>query len=80
MNKNYDHIISTAFRDTKAYDPYFKKINQFSLNFKFLAPKQRDLYCSHQTMLRTKQNNIYTYYKIIQHHYTTNTPSRNPPY
>ena len=28
-------------------------------------------------MLRTKQNNAYTYYKFIQHHYTTNTPSRN---
>ena len=29
-------------------------------------------------MLRTKHTHTYTYYKIIQHHYKTNTPSRNP--
>ena len=31
-------------------------------------------------MLRTKQTHTYTYYKFIQHHYKTNTPSpsRNP--
>ena len=29
-------------------------------------------------MLRTVQTHIYTFYKFIQHHYTTYTPSRNP--
>ena len=29
-------------------------------------------------MLRTKQTHTYTYYKFIQHHYTLNTPVRQP--
>ena len=29
-------------------------------------------------MLRTKQTHKYTYYQIVQHHYTTNTHLRNP--
>ena len=29
-------------------------------------------------MLRTKQTHTYTYYKFIQHHYTLNTPARQP--
>ena len=78
MNKKYDHIISTALRDTKTYDSYFRKINHFSLTFNFLTPKEHDLQCSHQIMIRTKQTHIYTYYKFIQHHYTTNTPSKQP--
>ena len=78
MNKNYDHIISTALRDTKTYNSYVIKFNHFSLTFIFLKPKEGDLHCSHQKMLRTKQTHTYTYCKFIQHHYTTNTPSRNP--
>ena len=79
MNKKYDHIISAALRDTKAYDSYFSKINHFSLTFNFLTPKEFDLHCSHQIMLRKKkQTHTYTDYKFIQHHYTTNTPSLNP--
>ena len=27
-------------------------------------------------MLRTKQTHTYTYYKLIKHHYTHNTPAR----
>ena len=48
------------------------------LTFNFLTPKELDLRCSHQIMLRTKQTHPYDYYKLIQHHYTTNTPSRKP--
>ena len=76
--KKYDLIISAALRDTKAYDSYFSKFNHFSLTVNFLTPKERDLHCSHQIMLRTKQTHTYNYYKLIQHHYTTNTPSRQP--
>ena len=78
MNKKYDYTISTALRDTKAYDFYFSRFNNFSLIFIFLTPKERDLHCSHEIMLRTKLTHTYTYYKFIQHHYITNTPSRNP--
>ena len=42
MNKNFDHVISTPLRDTKAYDPYFNKFNRFFANF--LTPKERDLH------------------------------------
>ena len=76
MNKKYDHIIFIAIRETKAYEPYFNEFNNFSLTFNFLTPKECDLHCSHQIMLRTKQTHANTHYKFIQHHYTTNTPSR----
>ena len=78
MNKKNNHIISTALRDTKAYDSYFSNFNQFSLIFNFLTPKERDVHCSHQIMLLTKQTHTCTYYKFMQNHYTTNTPSRQP--
>ena len=78
MHKNYDNFISTALRDTKAYNSNFIKFNHFSLTFIFLKPKESDLHCSPQIMLRTNQIHTYTYDKFIQHHYTTNTPSRNP--
>ena len=55
MNKKFDHVISAALCVTKAYDPYFKKCNHFSLTVNFLTPKERDLHCSYQIMLRTKQ-------------------------
>ena len=81
MNKKYDHIISTPLRDTKTYGSHFSKSNHFSLTFNFLTTKERDLHCSHQILLSKKQKthiHTYTYYKFIQHHYTTNTPSQNP--
>ena len=78
MKKKPDHVLSTALRDTKTYDPYSNKTNHFLIIFSFLTPKECDLNCSHQIMLCTKQTHIYTYYKFIQHHYTTNTPSHNP--
>ena len=78
MNKKQDVIISTALRDTKAYDSYFNIFNHFSVTFVLLTPKEPDLHCSHEIILRTKPTHTYTYYKFIQHHYITNTPSRNP--
>ena len=78
MNKKYNHIISSALRDTKTYNFYFSKGNHFSKTFNSLTPKERDLHCSHQIMSRTKQTHTYTYYKFIQHHYTTKTQSQNP--
>ena len=69
-NKKFDHVISTALCDIKAYDPYFNKFNLFSLTSNFLTTKERNLHCSHQIMLRTKQTYTYFYYKFIQHHYT----------
>ena len=80
MNKKYDNAIYTALCDAKAYDCYFKKFNHFSLTFNFLTPKECDLQCSHQIILRTKKTHSYTYYKFFQLYYTTNTPSRNPQY
>ena len=71
MKKNYDNVLSTALRDTKVYNSYFIKINHFSLAFNFPKPKEPDLHCSDQIMLRTKQTHTYTYNKFIQLHYTT---------
>ena len=56
----------------------FQKFNHFSLTFHFLTPKKRDLHCSLEIMLRTKQKHTYTYYKFIQHHCTLNAPARQP--
>ena len=67
MNKKYHHVISTALRDTKAYDSYFSKLNHFPLAFNFLTPKERDLHCSHQMMLRTKKTQTYTHHYIKLH-------------
>ena len=47
MIKKQDTIISTALKDTKAYNSYFDKFNHFSLTFDFLTPKKLDLHCFH---------------------------------
>ena len=61
-----DHIISEALTDMQAYESFKEKFQLFSLTFHFLAPHERDLHCSHDIMLRTKQTHTYTYsYKII---------------
>ena len=75
LDKKYDHVLSAALRNIQIYDSYFNKFNNFSLTFHFLTSKERDLLCSHDVMLRTKQTHTYTYYKFIQHHYTLYTPS-----
>ena len=77
LNKKYDNIISAAQRNIHAYDSYFNKFNHSLLIFHFLTPNERDLRCSHEVVLRTKQTHTYTYYKFIQHHYTLNTPARH---
>ena len=53
-------------------------LNIFSLTFHSLTPKERDLQCSHEIMLQTKQTHTYTYYRFIQNHYSLHTPSRQP--
>ena len=60
LDKKHDHVISAALRDIQAYDSYFNKFNKFALTFNFLTPKERDLHCSHNIMLRTKQTHTYT--------------------
>ena len=72
------HIISEALTDMQAYESFKEKFQLFSLTFHFLAPHERDLHCSHDIMLRTKQTHTYTYYRFIQNHFDLHTPSRQP--
>ena len=76
LNKKYDTVISAALRDFHAYDSYFNKFNRFSQTLHFHTTKERDLHCSHDVMLRTKQTHTHTYYQFIQHHYTLITPEQ----
>ena len=78
FNRKYDHIISEALNDIQAYESFTDKFQLFSLTFHFLAPHERDLHCSHDIMLRTKQTHTYTYYRFIQNHFDLHTPSRQP--
>ena len=78
LDKKHDHIISEAISDIQAYESFHKKFQTFSLTFHFLTPKERDLHCSHDIMLRTKQTDAYTYYRFIQNHFPLHTPSRQP--
>ena len=74
----HDHVISEALIDTQAYQSFQDKFNLFTLTFHFLTPQERDLHCSHDIMLRTKQTHTYTYYRFIQNHFDLHTPSRQP--
>ena len=78
FDKKHDHIISEALADIKAYETFNDKFQLFSLTFHFLSPKERDLHCSHDIMLRTKQTHTYTYFRFIQHKDDLHTPSRQP--
>ena len=78
FDRKYDHIISEALNDIQAYESFKEKFQLFSLTFQFLAPHERDLHCSHDIMLRTKQTHTYTYYRFIQNHFDLHTPSRQP--
>ena len=78
LDKKHDHIISEALIDIQACESFYDKFETFSLTFHFLTPKDRDLHCSHDIMLRTKQTHTYTYYKFIQNHFNLHTPSRQP--
>ena len=62
----------------QAYQSVYDQFQIFSLTFHFLSPQERNLHCSHDIMLRTKQTHTYTYYRFIQNHFDLHTPSRQP--
>ena len=78
FDRKFDHIISEALTNTQAYESFKERFKIFSLTFHFLAPHERDLHCSHDIMLRTKQTHTYSYYRFIQNHFDLHTPSRQP--
>ena len=78
FDKKHDHVVSEALIDIQAYESFYDKFQLFSLTFHFLSPQERDLHCSHDIMLRTKQTHTYTYYRFIQNHFDLHTPSRQP--
>ena len=78
FDRKFDHIISEALTNTQAYESFKERFQIFSLTFHFLAPHERDLHCSHDIMLRTKQTHTYSYYRFIQNHFDLHTPSRQP--
>ena len=78
FDRKFDHIISEALTDTQAYESFKERFQIFSLTFHFLAPHERDLHCSHDIMLRTKQTHTYSYYRFIQNHFDLHTPYRQP--
>ena len=77
-NTKCDTIIPDALKNTEADESYINKFNHYALTFHFLTPKERDLHCSHENILRKNLTHTYYYYKFIQNHYTINAPSRNP--
>ena len=79
LDKKHDHIISEALSDIQAYESFHEKFQTFLLTFHFLTPKERDLHCSHDIMLRTKQTHTYTYYRFIQNHFHLHTITPTPP-
>ena len=78
FDKKHDHIISEALVDIQAYETFYNKFQLFSLTFHFLSPQERDLHCSHDIMLLTKQTHTYRYYRFIQNHFDLHTASRQP--
>ena len=78
LDKKHDHIFSEPLSDIQAYESFHENFQTFSRTFHFLTPKERDLHCSHDIMLRTKQTYTYTYYRLIQNHFHLHTPSRQP--
>ena len=78
VDKKHDLIFSEALSDIQAYESFHEKFQTFSLTFLFLTPKERDLHCSHDIMLRTKQTYTYTNHRFIQNHFQLHTPSRQP--
>ena len=76
FDKKNDHILSEALIDTQAYQSFQENFQL--LTFHYLNPHERDLHCSHDIMLRTKQTHTYTYYRFLQNHFDLHTPSRQP--
>ena len=75
FDRKNDHIISESLADIQAYESFYDKFQLFSLNFHFPSPQERNLHCSHNIMLRTKQTHTYTYYRFTQNHFDLHTPS-----
>ena len=61
FDRKHDHIISESLANIQAYESFYDKFQLFSLTFHFLSPQERNLHCSHDIMLRTKQTHTYTY-------------------
>ena len=78
FDKKHDHNISEALSDIQAYETLYDKFQLFSLIFQFLSPKESDLHCSQDIILRTKQTHTHTYLRFIQNHFDLHTPSRQP--
>ena len=78
FDRKNDHIISESLADIQAYESFYDKFQLFSLTFHFFSPQERDLHCSHDIMLCTKQTHTYTYYHFIQNRFDLHTPSRQP--
>ena len=78
FDRKHDHIISESLADIQAYESFYDKFQLFSLTVHFLSPQERDLHCSHDIMLRTKQTHTCTYYRFIQNYFDLHTPSRQP--
>ena len=68
FDRKHDQNISESLFDLQAYESFYDKFQLFSLTFHFLSPQERDLHCSHDLMVRTKQTHAYTYYRFIQNH------------
>ena len=77
-SSKHDHIVSEALSNIQANETFYDKFQLFSLTFHFLSPKERDLHCSYDIMLRTKQTHTYTYDRFIQNLFDLHTPSRQP--
>ena len=78
FDRKHDQVISESLVDIQAYESFYDKFQLISLTFHFFSPQERDLHCSHNIMLRTKQTHTYTYYRFIQNHFDLHTPSRQP--
>ena len=78
LDKKHDHIISETLSDIQAYESFYEQIETFSLTFHFLTPNERDLHCSRDIMLKTKQTHTYTYYQFILNQFDLHTRSRQP--
>ena len=65
----------------QAYQSFQDKFQLFTLTFHFLSPQERDLHCSHDIMLRTKQTHTHTLTHTIVSYKTTliyTHPQDNP--
>ena len=69
FDRKFDHVISEALTDMQAYESFKERFQLFSLTFNFLAPQERNLHCSRDIMLRTKQTILI--YTLHQDNHTT---------